>query len=282
MAMAKVIPVEQTALEALARLLGDPSSKLLHGSKGAPGVFVGGSAAEKAAARLCLENRWLESTGEFAGKGKTRKELYRITALGLQAVLERSDASKLLRSLTDSLKLLAEGTSRIPQALQDNLSAFVRGLDALKADIQKSVGEALRPVEAAQATLRLLQANITNVLEKTKPIDAEELTRKLAAGKQVSETASARSENWAGEVVRLVTEQKQRNALQRLTLPQLFERIRARKPDLTLGQFHDGLRRLQDERRIRLSPYTQALATLDDPRNALFLDREVKFYVELP
>jgi hypothetical protein len=70
--------------------------------------------------------------------------------------------------------------------------------------------------------------------------------------------------------------------LQRLTLPQVFERVRARKPDLTLGQFHDGLRRLQDERRIRLSPYTQALATLDDPRNALFLDREVKFYVELP
>ena len=80
----------------------------------------------------------------------------------------------------------------------------------------------------------------------------------------------------------MAAEQKQRNSFQRLTLPQVFERLRVRHPDLTLGQFHDGLRRLQDEKRIRLAPFTQALATLDDPRNALFLDREVKYYVELP
>ena len=80
----------------------------------------------------------------------------------------------------------------------------------------------------------------------------------------------------------MITEQKQRNPLQRLSLPQMFERLRVRHPALTLGQFHDGLRQLQDEHRVRLGPYTQALATLDDPRNALFLDREVKFYVELP
>jgi hypothetical protein len=91
-----------------------------------------------------------------------------------------------------------------------------------------------------------------------------------------------KAEDWGDEVVRMVTEQKQRNSFQRLTLPQIFDKLRAKHPDLTLGQFHDGLRRLQDARRLRLGPYTQALATLDDPRNALFLDREVKFYVELP
>jgi hypothetical protein len=91
-----------------------------------------------------------------------------------------------------------------------------------------------------------------------------------------------KSTDWSEDVIRMVVEQKQRSSFQRLTLPQIFERLRTTHPDMTLGQFHDGLRRLQDEKRLRLGPYTQALATLDDPRNALFLDREVKFYVELP
>jgi hypothetical protein len=51
---------------------------------------------------------------------------------------------------------------------------------------------------------------------------------------------------------------------------------------LTLARFHDGLRTLYKQRRISLWPYTLALATIDDPENALFLDREVKFYVDLP
>jgi hypothetical protein len=280
--MAKAMPAEQLALEAMASLLGSPSSKILHGSRGAPGIFAGASVGEKAAARLCLDNHWLEPTGEFAGKGKSRKELYRITAAGLQAVLERSDSSKLLRVLTDNLKMLATATNEISPALRESLLTFGRQLDALKADIQKSVAEALRPVEEVQASLQALQANIAGVLEKIKPIDLDELTRKLAGSRHTPEAASADSQDWEQEVVRLVTEQRQRNPFQRLTLPQLFERVRARKAGLTLGQFHDGLRRLQDEKRIRLSPYTQALATLDDPRNALFLDREVKFYVELP
>src|SRR5260370_9056739 len=105
--MAKAMPAEQLALEAMAGLLGSPSSKLLHGSRSAPGIFAGASAGEKGAARVCLDNRWLEPTGEFAGKGKSRKELYRITAAGLQAVLERSDSSKLLRVLTDDFRMLA-------------------------------------------------------------------------------------------------------------------------------------------------------------------------------
>lgn len=280
--MAKVMPAEQLALEVLARLLGDPASKVLHGSKSAPGVFAGGSAAEKAAARVCLDNRWLEATGEVAGKGKTKKELYRITPAGLQAVLQRSDSSTLLQGLTESLKMLAAGTNGIPHAVAEGVAGLVRQLDNLKADVQKTVADALRPVEATRTTLQVLQANIAGVLEKMKPIDLDELTRKLAAGRQTSAPAAVPADDWGQEVVRLVTEQKQRHAFQRLTLPQLFERVRARRPDLTLGQFHDGLRRLQDDKRIRLSPYTQALATIDDPRTALFLDREVKYYVELP
>jgi hypothetical protein len=222
----------------------------------------------------------LEATGEFV-RGKTKKELYRIAPAGLKQVLERSDSSALLQGLTDSLKMLAAGTNGVPSAFTDGVGHLIHKLDTLKADVQNTVAEASRPLEAIRTTLQLLQENIGGVLNRMKPVDVDELTRKLTAVRPGSPPA-ATLEDWGQEVVRLVTEQKQRHAFQRLTLPEVFERLRGRRPDLTLGQFHDGLRRLQDEKRIRLSPYTQALATIDDPRNALFLDREVKFYVELP
>jgi hypothetical protein len=70
--------------------------------------------------------------------------------------------------------------------------------------------------------------------------------------------------------------------LDRPNLKRVYEHLRQTHPALTLGEFHDGMRTLHQQRRIRLDPYTQALATLQDPIHALYLDREVKYYVDLP
>ena len=82
--------------------------------------------------------------------------------------------------------------------------------------------------------------------------------------------------------MKLVTEQQQRDRYLPLDLPRIYATLKQSRPSLTLGQFHDGLRMLRDQARIRLKPYTRALATIDDARNALFLDGEVMYYVELP
>src|SRR5438046_2186024 len=68
--------IEQLALEALSRALVDPAAKVLFGSKSKPGIFDGAGQAFKQAAQLCLDRGWLEGTGQFEGKGKTRKELF--------------------------------------------------------------------------------------------------------------------------------------------------------------------------------------------------------------
>src|SRR5882724_412676 len=97
--MAKVLSAEPLALQALSQLLGDPSPRVLHGAKSVPGIFAGASAPEKAAARHCLDNGWIVATGDAVGKGKTRKELYRLTPAGAQAVLAKSDPTALLQVL---------------------------------------------------------------------------------------------------------------------------------------------------------------------------------------
>jgi hypothetical protein len=263
--MAKV-PTENLALAALVHLLGDPAPRVLHGAKGVPGVFAGGSAAEKTAGKMCQDRGWLEPTGEFAGKGKSRKPLYRITAVGVHALLSRSDPTAVLRGLQQGLQSLAINTERLPQVLGEKIQ------------------EALAPFASMPGLLQTLHVSIEQALSRTKIPSLEELSRTLhqASAHSAAPSGSQASADgdWSEEVVSMAAEQKKRNALQRLTLTQILDRLRPRYPGLSLGQFHDGLRRLHDDRRIRLGPYTQALATLDDPRGALFLDREVKYYVE--
>jgi hypothetical protein len=146
--------------------------------------------------------------------------------------------------------------------------------------VRTTVLAALEPL-APLKELGQIKQNLSEVLNRVKPVNVADVLNKLAAAAPPSPAAQG-DDSWLAAVLRMATEQRQANPFQRLTLPQVFERLKAQRPELSLGQFHDGLRRLHQENRIRLGPYTQALATLDDPRNALYLDREVKYYVEVP
>jgi hypothetical protein len=253
----KPIDAEALALEALANTLVDPTPKVLLGSGATPGFFKGATAAAKAAARVCEERHWVTGTGEWVGRGASRKQKYRLTPAGLQAVLGQSEPLALLRSLGTGLQQQVEQF----RSMRDHLGLLVDRLQPLT----EAVGQLAKRLE---------------------PPDVEQLMRQVGAGAATtpvrpSAEPSADTE-WLNEVVRLVMEQKQRDRYQPLTLPQIYAAIVQPRPGLTIGQYHDGLRALREQKRIRLSPYTRALATLDDARNALFLDGEVMYYVELP
>jgi hypothetical protein len=232
------------AIQALAPALADPTPKVLFGSGTTPGFFKGAAQAVKAAARLCEERRWVAGTGEWVGK----KQKYRITPEGVRAVLEHSETLALLRSLATAVG---------QQVTQ--VGMLVNGLQPL-ADV---VGQLARRME---------------------PPDVEQVLRKLqgAAVPQHRPAESSGDQEWLPEVVHAVAQQRQRDRYQPLTLPQVFAAVRQKRPALSLGQFHDGLRLLREQGKIRLLPYTRALATIDDPRNAMFFDGEVMYYADLP
>lgn len=87
---------------------------------------------------------------------------------------------------------------------------------------------------------------------------------------------------WHEDVVQMAHEQRAKNPFKRMTFPEVMAKLKEKHPQLTMSQFHDGLRDLHDQGKIRLGAYTQALAQMEEARNAMFLDREVKFYVEPP
>jgi hypothetical protein len=64
-------------------------------------------------------------------------------------------------------------------------------------------------------------------------------------------------------------------------LPELFRRSRAKHSNLTIGQFHDQLRRLHDANAIYLHPWTGPLYTLPEPAFALLVGHEVAYYASL-
>jgi len=260
----KAADLESIALEGLAQALTDPAPRLLISGGQTRGFFKAKGRAQtvRAAARLSEERGWVVGTGEWVGKGDKQSEKYRLTPAGLQAVLSRNEAAVLLRNLAHGLQQQVEQVG----AMREQLAAFA---------------EQAQPVAEAVAELA----------KRLQPPDVEQLVRKLVAAVRTPESppAPARSPagttgetDWFDEVVRLAREQRQRDRYQPPSLPQVYTAIRAKHPALSLGQFHDGLRALRDQGRIRLTPYTRALASIDDPRNALFLDGEVMYYVELP
>jgi hypothetical protein len=252
--MAKAADPQTTALTALAQALADPAPRALFGSAKVLGFFKTSSAPTRAAAKLCEDRQWLATTGDFTGSGKSRKPFFRLTPAGVQAVLQNSETLNLLKDLDVSLRQQVE----LLRAQRDLLGQMVGNLQPL--------------ADAVGHLNRIMQ-----------PPDVEGILRRLNHSPAVPAAPSAASApDWLDEVVRLVTEQRQRDRYLPPTLPALYATLKPTRPSLTLGQFHDGLRLLRDQGRLRLSPYTRALATIDDARNALFLDGEVMYYAELP
>ena len=61
-------------------------------------------------------------------------------------------------------------------------------------------------------------------------------------------------------------------------LPELYRRLRAGHPALTVGQFHDGLRQLHERQQVYLHPWTGPLYALPEPALALLVGHEVAYY----
>ena len=59
---------------------------------------------------------------------------------------------------------------------------------------------------------------------------------------------------------------------------ELFRRLQALSPGLTLGAFHDALRRLHDGGHIYLHPWTGPLYDIPEPACALLVGHMVAYY----
>ena len=71
------------------------------------------------------------------------------------------------------------------------------------------------------------------------------------------------------------------DALSDCPLPELYRRLRSDSPRLTIGQFHDRLRRMHQDEQIYLHPWTGPLYALPEPAYALLVGHEIAYYASL-
>jgi hypothetical protein len=256
-------------LEALRKAI-DGTPQRLQGSGKTPGLFPGGQAGAKLIHRARAEGLLQEVPSPeppATKKSKAKPPVYvAITERGRQLVLDQDSPSKLLAGLRERLDsqgaALAAGMSEV----QAQLSAIRETVDQL----EKSLATRFAHYQQTAQAFRSILDRLAHQSALVAPVAA------VAPGSTTS------TGNWLDEVVRFVASQKRLNSFDRPNLKRVYEHLKQTHPTLTLGEFHEGLRTLHQQRRIRLDPFTQALATLQDPLHALYLDREVKYYVDLP
>jgi hypothetical protein len=254
-------------LEALRKAI-DGIPHRLQGSAKAPGLFPGGQAGAKLIHRARAEGLLQEVPSPEpppGGKSKAKPPVYvTLTDRGRQLVFDQDSPAKLLAGLHERLDTQGAALAAGMQDVQAQLSACRESVD----QFEKRLGTHFAHF---QQTAQALRSALDRVPRQPAPSPPQAIPRPAIA-----------SAGWLDGVVSFVAAQKRLNSFDRPNLKRVYEHLKQAHPALTLGEFHEGLRALHQQRRIRLEPYTQALATLQDPLHALYLDREVKYYVDLP
>ncbi len=236
----------QLVLTALSRAAADAEGVPLYGNKTTAGLFPS-TALGKQAAQRCREEGYLQ---DVPG-----------TASGPRAVPRCT--------LTDKGRAFLLGQTSPRQVLED----FVRVLEAREGQ----VASVLAQVRQLQAGLEALRHSVAGVLAQVRA--AENATPRSLNG-QCREFRQEEADP-APWLVGELAAWAQSGASEDYPLPELFRQLRRRCPDLSLGKFHDTLRRLQEEGKIYLHPWTGPLYEVPEPPCALLIGHEVDYYASL-
>jgi hypothetical protein len=233
-------------VEALQRAVSHPAGLPLYASKSVAGLFAGTAPAKKAA-QVC-KDQGLVHTLRSETRGKTTHEICAVTEKGLAFLL----------------------TQLSPR---EAVQALVSAVDARQGEMT----ELLAGVRQTQASLEALKALAETVLRQIRERDNAPMP--LPCDKTTSNGHSA--DAWLPTVLDHLSRWQASATLEDCPLPALYQIARHTAPTLTIGQFHDGLRRLHEQERVYLHPWTGPLYEIPEPTLALLVGHEIAYYASL-
>jgi hypothetical protein len=195
----------------------------------------------KQAAQRCLEEGYLR-VHHRETKGKRVQEFCALTERGLAYVLNQVSPKQALEEL-------------------------VRTLQARQAQ----VAELLTVTRQWQAGLDVLQATVAKVLQQIQQ----------PGHNAFPVAANGEPETLAADLMACLIQWQASGATGDCSLPELYRRVHPAAPSLTIGHFHDNLRRLHEEERIYLHPWTGPLYEIPEPPYALLVGHEVAYYASV-
>ena len=206
---------------------------------------------------------------------RTNPGLFPGTALGKQAAQRCRDDGYLADAedrctITDKGMTYLLGQVSPRQVLED----FVRVLESR----ESQAGELLDSARRMQANIQALRGTVTTLLEKF-ALPGGDLKSLFSAFHQ--EPAPKPAGDPTSAVRDLLTRWKASGATEDCPLPELFSHLSASCPGLTIGVFHDVLRKMHDGREVYLHPWTGPLYAIPQPSFALMVGHEIDYYTSL-
>lgn len=203
-----------------------------------------------------------KTPGLFAASATGRQLAERCKQEGLLRTLQtQARGKRLLEICTVTEKGLSYLLSQVSpkQALEE----LVRALSARQHQVEALVQTA-QEWHAGLANLRAAVARILQQIQQP-------------SGSGPTPSANG-AEAWLAEVVAYLSQWQAAGATGDCPLPDLYRQAQRLTPKLTIGQFHDGLRKLHGQEKLYLHPWTGPLYDIPEPQCALLVGHEIAYY----
>jgi hypothetical protein len=242
--------INEALLDALKRALAEPGEQRLFRSGKLDGLFPGRGGVHADAAALALREGYLEVT-RTETRGKTSIDWVRITPRGVNWLHDQESPLEVLRELRTAVQTTRDG---VPLWL---------------ADIRLELQNLEKQLTAtAQRYLHWLEALDQRI--------AEALRRAESAPPSLPETLTTLVP-WGLDALTYLDRRQATGSSAPCSLPELFAAVREGHPELSLSEFHDGIRRLHERRAVRLQPPADPAKPMPEPEYAL-VDGDGMFY----
>ncbi len=236
-------------LEALKQALAEPQEHRLFRSGKLAGLFASRAGTSAEAARRAIAEGFLEVI-RTEPKGHALVEWVRATPSAVDFVHAHESPAAALRDL-----------QRVLEATHNNLPLWLAELRQRLDDLR---GQMAAEVEGMARRLNVLCQRVAEAIERIETSQPQ-VSPRLAD--QVP---------WANDVVQYLARRGESGGDATCPLSELFSALRVTHPQMTVAEFHNGLRRLFDRSVVRLLPASEATG-LPEPEYAL-LDGTVTYY----
>jgi hypothetical protein len=244
--------VGETLLAALKLAAAEPGEQRLFRSGKLSGLFPSRSGVSAEAAAQALREGLFEAVRTEV-RGKTAVEWVRLTPKAVDYLHDHESPVRALDELRAALRTVRE---RVPA-----WQAEVRGtLEELN---NRLAEDSRRLVQTVEALARRVEETLKR-LEEMRPALPDGLAATVP---------------WAGAALAYLDRRRSGAAAGPCPLPELFESVAEHRPELSVSVFHDGLRRLHDEKVLQLVPLTSPAEELARPEFALFHRAAVFYHV---
>ena len=244
--------INDALVHALKQALAEPGEHRLFKSGKLAGLFPSRSGVNAEAATRALQDGLLE-VARTETRGKTAIEWVRLTPRGVEFLGQHQSPRRAVEELRAAL-----------QAARDELPAWHQEIHGRVQELADRFAEETRRfAQRLEGLSRQVEAALARLEEE-----------RLQVPDGVAEAVP-----WARDALDYLENRRTGGAGGECPFPELFTALQRQHGDLSVAAFHEGLRRLQEGRAVRLLPFTGPDADLPQPEFALFDRAAVLYYV---